>query len=195
MSAQHFSQVLSTALQRQARRRLGRLLAVPRRWRVLPLVLLAAGIGAFYLFYRFSLGGSELLWQICPLLADDEAACRLWTAEGLRWLNYGSWALLAAAALTVLQNELKWRGWQRLAFRPLDGRRFDYTIDVGGLTVCEAGRTELHYRWAAVERLVLDRDFLFFFIDRGVAYYLARSAFADGGAAFFAAAQQFKEQS
>ena len=61
----------------------------------------------------------------------------------------------------------------------------------------EAGHTRLFYLWPAVSRVILDKEFLLFYVNRNVAWFVPRDRFANQAAAdaFFQQALQFKEQS
>ena len=61
----------------------------------------------------------------------------------------------------------------------------------------EAGRTRLFYFWPTVSRVILDKEFLLFYVNRNVAWFIPLDRFANQAAAeaFFQQALQFKEQS
>ena len=61
----------------------------------------------------------------------------------------------------------------------------------------EAGRTRLFYFWPAVSRVILDKEFLLFCVNRNAGYFIPLVRLADhaAAAAFFQQALQFKEQS
>ena len=70
------------------------------------------------------------------------------------------------------------------------------TLSPEGLTHEEAGRFRHFYTWPMVYRIIEDKDFLLFYVDRNVAYFIPQAAFAAAGMdshAFFLRAQQFKE--
>lgn len=85
----------------------------------------------------------------------------------------------------------------RALLDPPDGREFLLAISAEGLLVAEAGRTRLFYAWPAVSRVILDAEFLLFYVGRNAAYFIPLDRFADHAAAeaFFQRALQFKEQS
>ena len=75
-----------------------------------------------------------------------------------------------------------------------DGREFVLSISTEGLLVEEAGRTRLFYLWPAVSRVILDKEFLLFYVGRNVAWFIPLDRFAKHAAAeaFFQQALQFK---
>ena len=78
----------------------------------------------------------------------------------------------------------------------LDGWQFTMTLSPEGLTHEEAGRVRHFYAWPMVYRIIEDKDFLFFYVDRNVAYFIPQAAFAAANRdshAFFLHARQFKE--
>lgn len=78
-----------------------------------------------------------------------------------------------------------------------DGREFVLSLSAEGLWVEEAGRTRLFYFWPTVSRVILDKEFLLFYVNRNVAWFIPLDRFANqaAAAAFFQQALQFKEQS
>ena len=85
----------------------------------------------------------------------------------------------------------------RALFDPLDGRQFVLSVSAEGLLMEEAGRTRLFYFWPTVSRVILDKEFLLFYVNRNVAWFIPLDRFANqaAAAAFFQQALQFKEQS
>ena len=78
-----------------------------------------------------------------------------------------------------------------------DGREFVLSLSAEGLWVEEAGRTRLFYFWPTVSRVILDKEFLLFYVNRNVAWFIPLDRFANqaAAAACFQQALQFNEQS
>lgn len=89
----------------------------------------------------------------------------------------------------------RWQQWAQQVFTPLDGRQFTLTLSPEGLRHEEANQQHAFYHWAAVPRIIRERDYLLFYTDKNVAHFVSLRCFADEAAAdaFYQQALAFKE--
>ena len=168
------------------------------------IVLFALLYGGFFFDARRI---AAFLQESCAFLPGEEvdvddfsAQWDLWFANreavvgALQRLLFWSVALLWAAIIFLRWN---FSMTLRSLFDPPDGREFLLSISVEGLTMEESGRSRLFYFWPAVSRVILDKDFLFFYVNRNVAWFIPLDRFSDAAAAaaFSQQALAFKERS
>mgnify|MGYP000848621171 CR=1 FL=1 len=134
----------------------------------------------------YAFAASADMVEDCVLAADN-------AGQRLQYLLY---LLLGIVIMVTLHLRWQFAYVIHSAWYPLDGRSFTITVSPEGLMQEEAGRERRFHYWPAVYRLIEDKDFLFFYVDRNIAYFIPLSAFAAAGMeshAFFLRAQQFKE--
>lgn len=147
---------------------------------------------------------THFLWDGCYSLPQgemDDRAAEMWDSwsGGCDAMVDTLWQLpyWMTGLLLLVIFYLRWN--YATAIRALldtpDGREFVLSISTEGLLVEEAGRTRLFYFWPAVSRVILDKEFLLFYVNRNVAWFIPRDRFANQAAveAFFQQALQFKE--
>ena len=168
------------------------------------LVLFAA---LFYGFFADTQLIASFLQENCAFLPGDEADTDTFEMQWDAWFANREAVLAALQHLFFWSLALLWLAifylrWNySLALRalldPPDGRQFVLSVSAEGLLVEEAGRTRLFYFWPAVSRVILDKEFLLFYVNRNAAYFIPLDRFADSSAAenFFQQALQFKERS
>ncbi len=149
---------------------------------------------------------THFLWDGCYSLPQGEMSDRVaemwdeWSGgcdavvDTLWQLPYWMTGLLL---LVIFYLRWNYATAMRALFDPPDGHKFVLSLSAEGLWVEEAGRTRLFYFWPAVSRVILDKEFLLFYVNRNAAYFIPLDRFADhaAAAAFFQQALQFKEQS
>ncbi len=140
--------------------------------------LLALLLGLYIYLQR---GAETQLFQLCTYYEDDNFLTDRCLRQGElvhgRFLLAGS-MLLTICFLIVFFYELYWRYFfRRLNYRSLAGRTFIYRIDERGFSVEERGRSLSLYRWRGVRQLINEKNFIFFFIDRNVAFYIPKRVF------------------
>ena len=138
------------------------------------------------LYGNCHLFGDEAGLDTCLAVADS-------AYQSLRYMLYWLGALLLAV---IFFQRWQYGNFIRGMFYPLDGRQFTIALSPEGLTHEEAGRVRHFYAWPMVYRIIEDKDFLLFYVDRNVAYFIPQAAFAAANRdshAFFLHARQFKE--
>ena len=195
--------------QRRAGRRMCRYrsLELKRRYwlgALVAIVLFALLYGGFFFDARRI---AAFLQEGCAFLPDDEIEVDAFAAQWDAWFVSRNSVFSALQRLFFWSLALLWLAifylrWNysialRALLDPPDGREFRLSISAEGLLVEEAGRTRLFYLWPAVSRVILDKEFLLFYVNRNAAYFIPLDRFADhaAAAAFFQQALQFKEQS
>jgi len=160
----------------------------------------------FCLFFGVQLIAS-LLQKSCAFLPGDTVDADAFAAQWDAWLGNRDSVLAALQHLFFWSLALLWLTifylrWNyslmlRALLDPPDGRQFVLSVSAEGLLMEEAGRTRLFYFWPAVSRVILDAEFLLFYVNRNVAWFIPLDRFADSSAAenFFQQALQFKEHS
>ena len=90
---------------------------------------------------------------------------------------------------------LRWQQWAQQVFTPLDERQFTLTLSPEGLRHEEANQQHAFYHWAAVPRIIRERDYLLFYTDKNVAHFVPLRCFADEAAAdaFYQQVLAFKD--
>ena len=188
---------VSSREQRRASRRMCRYRPrdLQRRYWLGALVALILFAVLYYGFFYDARRIATFLQERCAFLPGDAMdAERDSVLAALQHLFLWSLALLWLAIFY-----LRWN--YSLALRalldPPDGRQFVLSVSAEGLLMEEAGRTRLFYFWPAVSRVILDAEFLLFYVNRNVAWFSPRDRFADQAAAefFFQQAVQLKEHS
>ena len=188
---------VSSREQRRASRRMCRYRPrdLQRRYWLGALVALILFAVLYYGFFYDARRIATFLQERCAFLPGDAMdAERDSVLAALQHLFLWSLALLWLAIFY-----LRWN--YSLALRalldPPDGRQFVLSVSAEGLLMEEAGRTRLFYFWPAVSRVILDAEFLLFYVNRNVAWFIPRDRFADQAAAefFFQQALQLKEHS
>ena len=195
--------------QRRAGRRMCRYrsLELKRRYwlgALVAIVLFALLYGGFFFDARRI---AAFLQEGCAFLPGDEVDTDVFEAQWDAWFVSRDSVFAALQRLFFWSLALLWLAifylrWNysialRALLDPPDGREFRLSISAEGLLVEEAGRTRLFYLWPAVSRVILDKEFLLFYVNRNAAYFIPLDRFADHAAAeaFFQRALQFKEQS
>ena len=171
---------------------------------LLALVLFAV---LYYGFFYDARRVAVFLQEHCAFLPSDEADTDTFAAQ------WDAWFVNREAVLAALQHLFFWSlallwlvifylRWNdsltlRALLEPPDGRQFVLSLSAEGLLVEEAGRTRLFYFWPAVSRVILDAEFLLFYVNRNIAWFIPLDRFADQAAAesFFQQALAFKEHS
>lgn len=193
----------SSREQRRASRRMCRYRPrdLQRRYWLGALILFAA---LYYGFFYDARRIATFLQERCAFLPGDAMDADAFAAQ------WDAWFVNREAVLSALQHLFFWslallwlailylRWNYATAIRALldapDGREFVLSISTEGLLVEEAGRTRLFYLWPAVSRVILDKEFLLFYVGRNVAWFIPLDRFAKHAAAeaFFQQALQFK---
>ena len=171
---------------------------------LIAIVLFALLYGAFFFDARRI---ATFLQESCAFLPGEEVDADAFAAQWDAWAGNHDSVFAALQRLFFWSLALLWLAilylrWNySLALRalldPPDGRQFILSVSAEGLLVEEAGRTRLFYFWPAVSRVILDAEFLLFYVNRNVAWFIPRDRFADQAAAefFFQQALQLKEHS
>ena len=199
---------VSSREQRRAGRRMCRYRApdLKRRYWLATLLFVVIFAALFYGFSENVRRVTHFLGDGCYFLPQGEisdGAAEMWNnwsadcdavVDTLWHLPYWMTGLLL---LVILYLRWNYATAMRALFDPLDGRQFVLSVSAEGLLMEEAGRTRLFYFWPAVSRVILDKEFLLFYVNRNAAYFIPLDRFADhaAAAAFFQQALQFKEQS
>ena len=199
---------VSSREQRRAGRRMCRYRApdLKRRYWLATLLFVVIFAALFYGFSENVRRVTHFLGDGCYFLPQGEisdGAAEMWNnwsadcdavVDTLWHLPYWMTGLLL---LVILYLRWNYATAMRALFDPLDGRQFVLSVSAEGLLMEEAGRTRLFYFWPAVSRVILDKEFLLFYVNRNVAWFIPLDRFANQAAAeaFFQQALQFKEQS
>ena len=201
---------VSSREQRRAGRRMWRYCApdLKRRYWLATLLFVVIFAALFYGFNENVRRVTDFLWDGYELFQESgqtdetlpEWGRDIWLgntdamAGRLQHLKYWLTGLLL---LVIFYLRWSYSLTLRALFDPLDGRQFVLSVSAEGLLMEEAGRTRLFYFWPAVSRVILDKEFLLFYVNRNAAYCIPLDRFADhaAAAAFFQQALQFKEQS
>ena len=192
--------------QRRAGRRMCRYRSreLKRRYWLGALLALILFAVLYYGFFYDARRVAVFLQENCAFLPDDEADTDVFAAQWDAWFANREAVLAALQHLFFWSLALLWLAilylrWNyATAIRALldapDGREFVLSISTEGLLVEEAGRTRLFYLWPAVSRVILDKEFLLFYVGRNVAWFIPLDRFAKHAAAeaFFQQALQFK---
>lgn len=201
--------LVSSREQRRASRRMCRYRPrdLQRRYWLGALVALVLFAALFYGFFADTQLIASFLQESCAFLPGDEADTDTFEMQWDAWFANRE-AVLAALqhlffwSLALLWLTIFYLRWNyslmlRALLDPPDGRQFVLSVSAEGLLMEEAGRTRLFYFWPAVSRVILDAEFLLFYVNRNVAWFIPLDRFADSSAAenFFQQALQFKEQS
>ena len=200
---------VSSREQRRASRRMCRYRPrdLQRRYWLGALVALVLFAALFYGFFADTQLIASFLQESCAFLPGDEADTDTFEMQWDAWFANRE-AVLAALqhlffwSLALLWLTIFYLRWNyslmlRALLDPPDGRQFVLSVSAEGLLMEEAGRTRLFYFWPAVSRVILDAEFLLFYVNRNVAWFIPRDRFADQAAAefFFQQALQLKEHS
>ena len=199
---------VSSREQRRAGRRMWRYRApdLKRRYWLATLLLVVIFAALFYGFSENVRRVTHFLGDGCYFLPQGEisdGAAEMWdnwsagcdaVVDTLWQLPYWMTGLLL---LVIFYLRWNYSLTLRALFDPLDGRQFVLSVSAEGLLMEEAGRTRLFYFWPTVSRVILDKEFLLFYVNRNVAWFIPLDRFANqaAAAAFFQQALQFKEQS
>ena len=199
---------VSSREQRRAGRRMCRYRApdLKRRYWLATLLLVVIFAALFYGFSENVRRVTHFLGDGCYFLPQGEisdGAAEMWdnwsagcdaVVDTLWQLPYWMTGLLL---LVIFYLRWNYSLTLRALFDPLDGRQFVLSVSAEGLLMEEAGRTRLFYFWPTVSRVILDKEFLLFYVNRNVAWFIPLDRFANQAAAeaFFQQALQFKEQS
>ncbi|SAM57384.1 YcxB family protein [Cardiobacterium hominis] len=199
---------VSSREQRRAGRRMWRYRApdLKRRYWLATLLLVVIFAALFYGFSENVRRVTHFLGDGCYFLPQGEisdGAAEMWdnwsagcdaVVDTLWQLPYWMTGLLL---LVIFYLRWNYSLTLRALFDPLDGRQFVLSVSAEGLLMEEAGRTRLFYFWPTVSRVILDKEFLLFYVNRNVAWFIPLDRFANQAAAeaFFQQALQFKEQS
>ncbi len=199
---------VSSREQRRAGRRMCRYRApdLKRRYWLATLLFVVIFAALFYGFSENVRRVTHFLGDGCYFLPQGEisdGAAEMWNnwsadcdavVDTLWHLPYWMTGLLL---LVILYLRWNYATAMRALFDPPDGHKFVLPLSAEGLWVEEAGRTRLFYFWPAVSRVILDKEFLLFYVNRNVAWFIPLDRFANQAAAeaFFQQALQFKEQS
>ncbi len=171
---------------------------------LIAIVLFALLYGGFFFDARRI---ATFLQESCAFLPDDAMDADAFAAQWDAWVGKRDSGFAALQRLFFWSLALLWLAilyvrWNysltlRALLDPPDGREFLLSISAEGLTMEEAGRSRLFYFWPAVSRVILDKEFLLFYVNRNVAGFIPLDRFSDAAAAaaFFQQALQFKEQS
>ena len=195
--------------QRRASRRMCRYRPreLKRRYCLGALLFVGLFAALFYGFFADTQYIAAFLQERCAFLPGDTVDAERYEAQWDAWFVNRDSVLAALQHLFFWSLALLWltifylRWNYSLALRalldPPDGRQFVLSVSAEGLLVEEAGRTRLFYFWPAVSRVILDAEFLLFYVNRNVAWFIPRDRFADQAAAefFFQQALQLKEHS
>ena len=199
---------VSSREQRRAGRRMYRYRApdLKRRYWLATLLFVVIFAALFYGFSENVRRVTHFLGDGCYFLPQGEisdGAAEMWdnwsagcdaVVDTLWQLPYWMTGLLL---LVIFYLRWNYSLTLRALFDPLDGRQFVLSVSAEGLLMEEAGRTRLFYFWPTVSRVILDKEFLLFYVNRNVAWFIPLDRFANQAAAeaFFQQALQFKEQS
>ena len=199
---------VSSREQRRAGRRMWRYRApdLKRRYWLATLLFVVIFAALFYGFSENVRRVTHFLGDGCYFLPQGEisdGAAEMWdnwsagcdaVVDTLWQLPYWMTGLLL---LVIFYLRWNYSLTLRALFDPLDGRQFVLSVSAEGLLMEEAGRTRLFYFWPTVSRVILDKEFLLFYVNRNVAWFIPLDRFANQAAAeaFFQQALQFKEQS
>ena len=199
---------VSSREQRRAGRRMCRYRApdLKRRYWLATLLFVVIFAALFYGFSENVRRVTHFLGDGCYFLPQGEisdGAAEMWNnwsadcdavVDTLWHLPYWMTGLLL---LVILYLRWNYATAMRALFDPPDGHKFVLPLSAEGLWVEEAGRTRLFYFWPAVSRVILDKEFLLFYVNRNVSWFIPLDRFANQAAAeaFFQQALQFKEQS
>ena len=199
---------VSSREQRRAGRRMCRYRTpdLKRRYWLATLLLVVIFAALFYGFSENVRRVTHFLGDGCYFLPQGEisdGAAEMWdnwsagcdaVVDTLWQLPYWMTGLLL---LVIFYLRWSYSLTLRALFDPLDGRQFVLSVSAEGLLMEEAGRTRLFYFWPTVSRVILDKEFLLFYVNRNVAWFIPLDRFANQAAAeaFFQQALQFKEQS
>ena len=199
---------VSSREQRRAGRRMCRYRTpdLKRRYWLATLLLVVIFAALFYGFSENVRRVTHFLGDGCYFLPQGEisdGAAEMWdnwsagcdaVVDTLWQLPYWMTGLLL---LVIFYLRWNYSLTLRALFDPLDGRQFVLSVSAEGLLMEEAGRTRLFYFWPTVSRVILDKEFLLFYVNRNVAWFIPLDRFANQAAAeaFFQQALQFKEQS
>lgn len=200
---------VSSREQRRASRRMCRYRPrdLQRRYWLGALVALVLFVALFYGFFADMQLIASFLQKSCAFLPGDTVDADAFAAQWDAWLGNRDSVLAALQHLFFWSLALLWLTifylrWNyslmlRVLLDPPDGRQFVLSVSAEGLLMEEAGRTRLFYFWPAVSRVILDAEFLLFYVNRNVAWFIPRDRFADQAAAefFFQQALQLKEHS
>jgi conserved domain protein len=178
-----------------------------RRYWLGALVALVLFAALFYGFFADTQLIASFLQESCAFLPGDEADTDTFEMQWDAWFANRE-AVLAALqhlffwSLALLWLTIFYLRWNyslmlRALLDPPDGRQFVLSVSAEGLLMEEAGRTRLFYFWPAVSRVILDAEFLLFYVNRNIAWFIPLDRFADQAAAesFFQQALAFKEHS
>jgi len=199
---------VSSREQRRAGRRMCRYRApdLQRRYWLATFLFVVLFAALFYGVIENLRRITHFLWDGCYSLPQgemDDRAAEMWDSwsggcdamvDTLWQLPYWMTGLLL---LVIFYLRWNYSLTLRALFDPLNGRQFVLSVSAEGLLMEEAGRTRLFYFWPAVSRVILDKEFLLFYVNRNAAYFIPLDRFADHAAveAFFQRALQFKERS
>jgi len=188
---------VSSREQRRASRRMCRYRPrdLQRRYWLGALVALILFAALYYGFFYDARRIATFLQERCAFLPGDTVdAERDSVLAALQHLFFWSLALLW---LTIFYLRWNYSLMLRALLDPPDGRQFVLSVSAEGLLMEEAGRTRLFYFWPAVSRVILDAEFLLFYVNRNIAWFIPLDRFADQAAAesFFQQALAFKEHS
>ena len=158
----------------------------------------------YYGFFYDARRVAVFLQENCAFLPGDEVDTDVFEAQWDAWFVSRDSVFAALQRLFFWSLALLWLAifylrWNysialRALLDPPDGREFRLSISAEGLLVEEAGHTRLFYLWPAVSRVILDREFLLFYVNRNVAWFIPLDRFAKHAAAeaFFQQALRFK---
>lgn len=158
----------------------------------------------YYGFFYDARRVAVFLQENCAFLPGDEVDTDVFEAQWDAWFVSRDSVFAALQRLFFWSLALLWLAifylrWNysialRALLDPPDGREFRLSISAEGLLVEEAGHTRLFYLWPAVSRVILDREFLLFYVNRNVAWFIPLDRFANQAAAeaFFQQALRFK---
>ena len=200
---------VSSREQRRAGRRMCRYRTpdLQRRYWLGALLFVGVFAALFYGFFTDTRRIATFLQESCAFLPDDAMDADAFAAQWDAWVGKRDSGFAALQHLFFWSLALLWLvifylRWNysltlRALLDPLDGRQFVLSVSAEGLLMEEAGRTRLFYFWPALSRVILDKEFLLFYVNRNAAYFIPLDRFADhaAAAAFFQQALQFKEQS
>lgn len=152
----------------------------------------------FYGYGRAMANVGNALYGNCRLFSDEASLdiCLAVADGAYLFLQYMLYLLGALLLAVIFFQRWQYGNFIRSMFYPLDGRQFTITLSPEGLTHEEVGRVRHFYSWPMVYRIIEDKDFLLFYIDRNIAYFIPQAAFAAANRdshAFFLQARQFKE--
>ena len=200
---------VSSREQRRASRRMCRYRPrdLQRRYWLGALVALILFAALYYGFFYDARRIATFLQERCAFLPGDAMDADAFAAQWDAWfvnreavlsaLQYLFFWSLALLWLTIFYLRWNYSLMLRALLDPPDGRQFVLSVSAEGLLMEEAGRTRLFYFWPAVSRVILDAEFLLFYVNRNIAWFIPLDRFADQAAAefFFQQALQLKEHS